>query len=143
VLSNRDKSRHDKDRGLDGKETETEELRDHAMNGLDDRKSEPVAGFRAAFFFLAKPRRQPVEEARKGDQRKREADAARERPPAMGISPGSDGGAQGAGDEGRRDIDAVQPAACFWREREDRAKAEDDIRLYAEIDRNPRHDEQC
>jgi hypothetical protein len=38
VLSNRDKSRHVKDRGLDGKETETEELRDHAMNRLDDGK---------------------------------------------------------------------------------------------------------
>jgi len=38
VLSNRDKSQHDKDRGLDGKETESEELRDHAMNRLDDGK---------------------------------------------------------------------------------------------------------
>jgi len=38
VLSNRDKSQHDKDRGLDGKDTETEELRDHAMNRLDDGK---------------------------------------------------------------------------------------------------------
>ena len=36
VLSNRDKSRHDKERGLDGKDTETEELRDHAMNRFDD-----------------------------------------------------------------------------------------------------------
>ena len=39
VLSNRDKSQHDKERGLDGKETETEELRDHAMNRLDDGKA--------------------------------------------------------------------------------------------------------
>ena len=38
VLSNRDKAQHDKDRGLDGKQTETEELRDHAMNRLDDGK---------------------------------------------------------------------------------------------------------
>lgn len=36
MLSNRDKSQHDKDRGLDGRETE--ELRDHAMNQLDDGK---------------------------------------------------------------------------------------------------------
>lgn len=38
VLSNRDKSQHDKARGLDGKEIESEELRDHAMNHLDDGK---------------------------------------------------------------------------------------------------------
>ena len=38
VLSNRDKSQHDKARGLDGKEVESEELRDHAMNHLDDGK---------------------------------------------------------------------------------------------------------
>jgi hypothetical protein len=87
VLSNRDKSQNDKDRGLDGKETETEELRDHAMNGLDDPKSEPVAGLRAAFFLLAKPRRQPVEEARQGNQRKREADAARELATRHGHKP--------------------------------------------------------
>ena len=38
ILSNRDKSQHDKDRGLDEKGTENEELRDHAMNRLDDGK---------------------------------------------------------------------------------------------------------
>ncbi len=38
VLSNRDKSQHDKDRGLDEKGTESEELRDHDMNRLDDGK---------------------------------------------------------------------------------------------------------
>jgi len=38
VLSNRDKSQHDKERGLDSKEIETEEVRDHAMNRLDDGK---------------------------------------------------------------------------------------------------------
>jgi len=37
-LSNRDKSQHDKERGLGGKETESGELRDHAMNRLDDGK---------------------------------------------------------------------------------------------------------
>jgi hypothetical protein len=38
VLSNRDKSQHDKDRGLDEKGTESDELRDHEMNRLDDGK---------------------------------------------------------------------------------------------------------
>jgi len=38
VLSNRDKSQHDKARGLDEKGTESEELRDHAGNRLDDGK---------------------------------------------------------------------------------------------------------
>lgn len=38
VLSNRDKSQHDKERGLDEKGVETDELRDHAMNRLDDGK---------------------------------------------------------------------------------------------------------
>ena len=38
VLSNRDKSQHDKDRGLDEKGAENEELRDHAANRLDDGK---------------------------------------------------------------------------------------------------------
>lgn len=38
VLSNRNKSRHDKERGLDEKGTENEGLRDHDMNRLDDGK---------------------------------------------------------------------------------------------------------
>ena len=38
VLSNRDKSQHDKDRRLDEKGTESEELRNHSMNRLDDGK---------------------------------------------------------------------------------------------------------
>ncbi|HZZ61033.1 MAG TPA: hypothetical protein VFE63_07650 [Roseiarcus sp.] len=38
VLSNRNKSQHDKDRGLDEKGTENEGLRDHDMNRLDDGK---------------------------------------------------------------------------------------------------------
>ncbi|CAO3436089.1 hypothetical protein [Azospirillum doebereinerae] len=32
VLSNRDKSRHSDERGLDGKAVQTEQLRDHAAN---------------------------------------------------------------------------------------------------------------
>ena len=38
ILSNRDKSQHPSDRGLDGKGTQTDELRDHAMNHMDDGK---------------------------------------------------------------------------------------------------------
>jgi hypothetical protein len=34
VLSNRDKSRHSKQRGLDGKSAQTEQLQDHAANRL-------------------------------------------------------------------------------------------------------------
>jgi len=36
VLSNRDKSQHDKERGLDGKDAKSEELRDHRMNRIHD-----------------------------------------------------------------------------------------------------------
>jgi len=38
VLSNRDKSQHEKERGLDGKDVKSEELRDHGMNRIDDGK---------------------------------------------------------------------------------------------------------
>jgi hypothetical protein len=34
VLSNRDKARHSKERGLDSKEVETEQRQDHAANRL-------------------------------------------------------------------------------------------------------------
>lgn len=36
ALSNRDKSRHPKARGLDSKDVQTEQLQDHAGNRLDD-----------------------------------------------------------------------------------------------------------
>ncbi len=36
VLSNRDKSRHSQERGLDGKEIQNEQLQDHAANRIDD-----------------------------------------------------------------------------------------------------------
>jgi hypothetical protein len=36
VLSNRDKSQHSRDRGLDGKETKTEQYQDHAGGHLRD-----------------------------------------------------------------------------------------------------------
>lgn len=36
VLSNRDKSRHGDERGLDGKHVQTEQYQDHAGNRLDD-----------------------------------------------------------------------------------------------------------
>jgi hypothetical protein len=38
VLSNRDKSRHSAERGVDGKEILTEQLQDHAANRIDDSK---------------------------------------------------------------------------------------------------------
>ena len=38
VLSNRDKSLHSDQRGLDGKWAQTEQLQDHAANRLDDQK---------------------------------------------------------------------------------------------------------
>jgi hypothetical protein len=36
VLSNRDKSRHSDQRGMDGRDIETEQLQDHAANRLSD-----------------------------------------------------------------------------------------------------------
>jgi len=36
VLSNRDKSRHSEERGLDSKTVQTEQLRDHASNRPED-----------------------------------------------------------------------------------------------------------
>jgi len=36
ALSNRDKSRHPKERGLDSKAIQTEQLQSHAANRLDD-----------------------------------------------------------------------------------------------------------
>jgi len=36
VLSNRDKSRHPKQRGLDSKQVQTDQLQDHAANRLDE-----------------------------------------------------------------------------------------------------------
>jgi hypothetical protein len=36
VLSNRDKSRHSDERGLDAKSVQTEQLQDHSANPLDD-----------------------------------------------------------------------------------------------------------
>jgi hypothetical protein len=36
VLSNRDKSRHSEERGLDGKEIQTEQFHDHADNRYPD-----------------------------------------------------------------------------------------------------------
>jgi len=36
VLSNRDKSQHSEERGLDGKEIQTEQLQDHADNRFPD-----------------------------------------------------------------------------------------------------------
>ncbi len=36
TLSNRDKSRHSRERGLDGKEIQTEQLQDHAGSRLED-----------------------------------------------------------------------------------------------------------
>jgi hypothetical protein len=36
VLSNRDKAQHAKQRGLDGKQIQTEQLQDHASNRLPD-----------------------------------------------------------------------------------------------------------
>jgi hypothetical protein len=36
ALSNRDKSRHPKERGLDSKEVQTEQLQDHEGNHFDD-----------------------------------------------------------------------------------------------------------
>ena len=36
VLSNRDKSRHSEERGLDGKEIQTEQFQDHADNRYPD-----------------------------------------------------------------------------------------------------------
>lgn len=40
VLSNRDKSRHTDERGLDGKHVQTEQYQDHAGNRLDARGAE-------------------------------------------------------------------------------------------------------
>lgn len=36
VLSNRDKSRHSRDRGLDSKKNQTDQLHDHAANRLSE-----------------------------------------------------------------------------------------------------------
>lgn len=36
VLSNRDKSRHSRERGLDSKEVQTEQYQDHSANRLPD-----------------------------------------------------------------------------------------------------------
>jgi hypothetical protein len=36
ALSNRDKSRHRKERGLDSKDVQTEQLQDHEGNRFDD-----------------------------------------------------------------------------------------------------------
>jgi len=36
ILSNRDKSRHSAERGLDSKQVQTEQLQDHAGNRLED-----------------------------------------------------------------------------------------------------------
>ena len=36
TLSNRDKARHPKERGLDSKEVQTEQLQDHAGNRIED-----------------------------------------------------------------------------------------------------------
>jgi hypothetical protein len=36
VLSNRDKSQHSDQRGMDGKHLQSEQLQDHAANRLDD-----------------------------------------------------------------------------------------------------------
>lgn len=36
VLSNRDKARHSKERGLDGKTVQTEQFHNHESNHLDD-----------------------------------------------------------------------------------------------------------
>jgi hypothetical protein len=38
VLSNRDKSRHTRERGLDGKQVKTEQYQDHASNRLADQE---------------------------------------------------------------------------------------------------------
>jgi hypothetical protein len=38
VLSNRDKSRHTRERGLDGNQVKTEQYQDHAGNRLTDEK---------------------------------------------------------------------------------------------------------
>jgi hypothetical protein len=38
VLSNRDKSRHTRERGLDGKQVKTEQYQDHAGNRLADQE---------------------------------------------------------------------------------------------------------
>jgi len=36
VLSNRDKSQHSDERGMDGKRIQTEQFQDHAVNRFDD-----------------------------------------------------------------------------------------------------------
>ncbi|PRH89661.1 hypothetical protein C5L14_00440 [Labrys okinawensis] len=38
VLSNRDKSQHSKDRGMDSKRNQTDQLQDHAANRLSEEK---------------------------------------------------------------------------------------------------------
>ena len=78
---------------------------------------------------------------RERDQRQREPDAARERPTTLGVGPGPDRRAERAGQEEGRDIDSVEPAARFRRKREDGAKAQDDIRLNSEVDRDRSDDE--
>lgn len=44
ILSNRDKSRHTGERGLDTKHVQTEQLQDHNANHLDDEAEEGSAG---------------------------------------------------------------------------------------------------
>ncbi len=39
VLSNRDKKQHSKQRGMDGKQIQTEQLQDHEGNRIDDEAS--------------------------------------------------------------------------------------------------------
>lgn len=48
VLSNRDKSRHTDERGLDGKHVQTEQYQDHAGNRLDARGAEGSDGAEGA-----------------------------------------------------------------------------------------------
>ena len=59
-----------------------------------------------------------------------------ERPAAPRISPGADGRAERAGGEEGRDIDSIEAAARLRREGKDRAEAEDNIRLDAEVYRD-------
>ena len=59
---------------------------------------------------------------------------AREHPTAVCVGPRADSGAERAGHEKGRDINPVKPTARLGRDGEDRAHAEDDIRLHAKVD---------
>jgi hypothetical protein len=66
------------------------------------------------------------------NERRRQPDTACQRPPPARVSPCAESGAYRAADERRRQVDAVEPSARFWGERENGPIAEDEIGLHPE-----------